>query len=446
MEPRTFFVYLDEKRLVTSFLSGVSINNPVFFANDAEPTRFVFLRRSTLGRTYDVVDPPASLKVGIGAISKPVSGTWIADYDGDQTSALPFDISASALETALNALTSVASGGGVSVTGPDGGPWKITWTNTGARVDFTFDAGGLSPDSHVVFHETTEGDGSTASVSTIRLAQLPAAFQDTWTAISAPGITITEETKGAAGTNEVQRIAIDPLPYDGSFSLTYGGQTTAAIDYNATASSVKEALEALSNIEVGDVSVTKLGAGTWDVQFTGNLAGTDVAMMTANGGSLVGYVGLEASLNLATPGIAALLANLSEKTLTLEIEATQSTNRRTQIQINALVKNDLIDGQPLTPPSFARSYSQDEADLRFPLLRMDITGLVGGAATDLDSVNLTDVPENTVYLTRVTPGANVPGICWRVEESTDAHDPAGGTVRPDNYASLGTKKVFKLLF
>jgi hypothetical protein len=67
-----------------------------------------------------------------------------------------------------------------------------------------------------------------------------------------------------------------------SFTITWNGQTTASIDDDATAAEVQAALEALSNIGVGDVVVTggPLGTGPFTVTFTGALAGTDVAAMT----------------------------------------------------------------------------------------------------------------------------------------------------------------------
>ena len=42
----------------------------------------------------------------------------------------------------------------------------------------------------------------------------------------------------------------------GTFTITFAGQTTAPIAYNATTAQVQAALEALSNIEVGDITVT----------------------------------------------------------------------------------------------------------------------------------------------------------------------------------------------
>lgn len=67
-----------------------------------------------------------------------------------------------------------------------------------------------------------------------------------------------------------------------SFTITWNGQTTASIDDDATAADVQAALEALSNIGVGDVVVTggPLATGPFTVTFTGALADTNVAAMT----------------------------------------------------------------------------------------------------------------------------------------------------------------------
>jgi hypothetical protein len=66
-----------------------------------------------------------------------------------------------------------------------------------------------------------------------------------------------------------------------SFTLTYSGQTTGSLDDQATAAEVQAALEALSNIAVGDVTVTGSAGGPYTVTFGGTLADTNVAQMTA---------------------------------------------------------------------------------------------------------------------------------------------------------------------
>jgi hypothetical protein len=67
-----------------------------------------------------------------------------------------------------------------------------------------------------------------------------------------------------------------------SFTLTFGGQTTASIDDDATAAQVQAALEALSTIGAGNVSVTggPLGTGPFTVTFIGDLADTNVGAIT----------------------------------------------------------------------------------------------------------------------------------------------------------------------
>jgi trimeric autotransporter adhesin len=95
-------------------------------------------------------------------------------------------------------------------------------------------------------------------------------------------------TKIGSGTNEIQVITLGGSPTGGTFTLTYSGQTTGNIAYNADAATVDAALEALSNIGAGDVGVTGSAGGPWTVEFTGALAATDVALLTASSANLVG--------------------------------------------------------------------------------------------------------------------------------------------------------------
>lgn len=110
-------------------------------------------------------------------------------------------------------------------------------------------------------------------------------------------------TVPALGSNEVQTITITGTPTGGTYTLTFSGQTTAAIAYNAAAADVQSALEALSNIGVGDV--TAAGGphpGTpITVTFGGQYAGTDVTQMTATG-SLTGGTSPTVTVSTTTPG------------------------------------------------------------------------------------------------------------------------------------------------
>lgn len=87
-------------------------------------------------------------------------------------------------------------------------------------------------------------------------------------------------------TNEMQSVAMGSASA-GDFLLTFDGEVTAAIAFNASAATVRDRLEALSNIQPGDVAVAKVGT-TYFIQFTGQYAGTDVPVLVANSGGLTG--------------------------------------------------------------------------------------------------------------------------------------------------------------
>lgn len=74
-----------------------------------------------------------------------------------------------------------------------------------------------------------------------------------------------------AGTNDVQTLTVTGSPTGGTFTITFGGQTTSAIAYNATAATVQTALQALSTIGSGNVTVTGSAGGPWTVTFGGQL-------------------------------------------------------------------------------------------------------------------------------------------------------------------------------
>lgn len=61
-------------------------------------------------------------------------------------------------------------------------------------------------------------------------------------------------TLKSGGTNAVQSLSITGSPTGGTFTITFGGHTTAAVAYDATAAAVQSALEALASVGTGGVS------------------------------------------------------------------------------------------------------------------------------------------------------------------------------------------------
>lgn len=86
--------------------------------------------------------------------------------------------------------------------------------------------------------------------------------------------------------NQKQRIVITNAA-SGTFTLTFGGQTTSNIALSASASTLQDALVALSSIGSGQVSVSKPHGEYWLVEMTGTFAQTTKALFTANASHLV---------------------------------------------------------------------------------------------------------------------------------------------------------------
>lgn len=107
---------------------------------------------------------------------------------------------------------------------------------------------------------------------------------------------------------EVQTVTITGAPTGGTFTLTFGSQTTAAIAYNATAATVTAALVGLAALEPADVTVTGAAGGPWTVTFGGRHAG-DVPQLTATA-SLTGGTSPAVTIATTTAGGSAVTSGL----------------------------------------------------------------------------------------------------------------------------------------
>lgn len=189
----------------------------------------------------------------------PSGGTFTLSFDGQTTGAITFvadDASTTAANilAALEALSNIAPGD-VTVTVISSNSFYVTFLATYAEDDV--------PLMDINYTNLTGGDIQ-LSVATIQNGVLP--------------------------TNEVQSLVLPSTPTGGTFTLTFSGQTTGTIAYNATAATVDTALEALSNIGAGDVTCTggPLPSSPVLIEFTGALAGANQPLITGDGALLTG--------------------------------------------------------------------------------------------------------------------------------------------------------------
>ena len=115
--------------------------------------------------------------------------------------------------------------------------------------------------------------------------------------IRAWGLGVVSSGQDSGGTSTVQRVTINGT--SGSFTLSLSGQATSAIAYNAPASTVEAALDALPVVGGVGGSATVTGEGTglnpYEVTFGGSLRGGAVAQMTVGTSGLGVAVGTSLS-------------------------------------------------------------------------------------------------------------------------------------------------------
>lgn len=422
-------VYIDttNKVQIASFLAANQPGSPMIFeAGDNPPIQLHFLQRNPSSNVagqlaYSYIDPgtvtPVSVAMGvIGAV--PTGGTFTVTFNTTTTAALAYNISASALSTALNGLAPIISLGGVSVVGNAGGPFTVTFTATGAPGhEFVINASELVPVSQGITAIAIAGGTGIQEQEVLTLLQSPAALQTSWTATYGAIAVSQLQTGGVSGSNSIQRVTVPTGTYAGSFSLIFGAAQTVSIAFNASASVVQAALAALSTIGVNNVAVVASSTTTWDITFQGSLAGSAQAAIVPNGVGLMSPMYLAAQLNLNTTGIFAMLVGVDSASPTFQVQQGTSGNINTVLQTTVTLNATLIQGTPSDPiaanpwQTLSEVLALIDTPANLPLATTTTVGAVqvptsGGLQVD-GSGNLTTNNRNTRVVTSIPITSNV---------------------------------------
>ena len=184
------------------------------------------------------------------SLSNATGGTFILGFAGAVTSAIAYNASAAAVQSALEALSAID-------------PGDITVAKVGSVWTVTFKGQFLSTDVPQLGVNYSGLTGGTCS------------------------ITITPIQSGAVPINCLQLVSLDAAITGGTATLTWNGATTSALAYNASAATVQTAVDTAWGAGNTIVTGSTLKAGL-TFEFTGNFAGVDVALITGNGLSLTG--------------------------------------------------------------------------------------------------------------------------------------------------------------
>jgi hypothetical protein len=307
---------------------------PIITIGDKAPVTLTGLVRNpqplnTGNPVYNYVDlSSAAIVLSIGpAANAPTNGSFTLTFGANTTPAQPWNVDCITLGNALNALASIVAAGGVTVTGPIGGPFYVTFGTLGVQSTLlTVGTNSLYPATGITITRSQTGTAALAEVQAITLQQQATAKVTAWTPQSAPAITVT-----SINGTVTQRVAIPAGTYGGTFTLTLNGNTTTPIPFAAQLDVVAAAINALPGVTGATVWP---GQNFWDITIPGN---TFAITGTATG--LIVPLNLSGTLDLSTQQVADLLAGAASAQVPLLIQQTAGGNTLTyysgMIQLNA---------------------------------------------------------------------------------------------------------------
>lgn len=106
-------------------------------------------------------------------------------------------------------------------------------------------------------------------------------------ALSADNLALARQYLADLGTGAVQRIELANA-IGGTFTISFDGQTTTALDFDAGANEVQNALAALSNIGTGNIQAVLSASFVYTLSFAGDLDHMAQNMFTVDDTSLEG--------------------------------------------------------------------------------------------------------------------------------------------------------------
>lgn len=247
------------------------------------------------------------IEIGVGnPDAAPVGGFFTLTWTTQTTGQLAFSASASTIASALNGLSGFPGCTVVS----DGAVFLVTFTANGNQVQITGDPTGLAPLCVVQAGTPTAGTSGSKEVQSLRLLQAPATFLNLDSSDLTPAAAgvVTVLQVGGGGKNHRLSVALTPQPYTGQWAFTIAGSQSALIDWNAAASVVQTALEGMSSVGTGNVSVSQAATSQWLIGFQGTKANTNMgpASVDPSGLSVIRY--LSGVLDFNVPGVQLLLA------------------------------------------------------------------------------------------------------------------------------------------
>lgn len=356
---------------------------PTLFRNDSYDFRIRVVDVSPQTNTFtDSILSNPSFKVGIGEIdAKPTSGEFKLTLSGPVTSGnIPYNATTTQV---LNAVSGIAGNVAVTTFGIEPNAWVIQAATANTALSFGGVANTLFPTSTVQISTRRNPATDIKTEQIVRLKRSPAIFSDSFTASPTAGVvTLTKTQDGATTANETYLLTVGGDAIGGSLVLGYGSSSQAVLlgTYD-TGQRIQTALNAITGLSSSTIQVGyAYGGNKFNISFVGALGNQNITTaltLDASGVEFAKYY--SSTVTMATAELDALFSTTSStsKTLTLEIESTDSTGIKTLGQKSVTVRRDLVSTGDAVPSPQASYYTKAETDAAF----------VPNSGTNVDSTN-----------------------------------------------------------
>ncbi len=326
------------------------------------------------------------------------------------TTDLSYAATSNDVASAFSNTDAIKNAGGVTITSPNAGVFFVAFNNFGTQVLMVGNGSNLLPLSTIFIDRSQIGSSTAAEIQLIRILQNPYCIAQLGENFPPADYTVTNLQTGDSSNPSIQRLALTPAPYSGTFTFILGG-TTFTAPFSINQNSMQTLIGAKAN-------VLQSGQFQWDFTFTSN--GSQSAI-TANVSGLGVPIGVTGQVLLNTVGLYQALNATSANSLFLTLEV--------KIQF----ANSLSQTKLQLPINVTRSIIDIEA-LRIAVLNLInviyVPGLTAltGSSTALDHVPIASYATGSLLIAEITGS----GQFWQIKSGpADVTDP--GQIQTTDY-------------
>jgi hypothetical protein len=334
---RSLYLDVESARFISGFNSSIPASLESFFQGDNAQYELYFVQRNTVenpSTLYEPVDYSArTVKLAIGAAPPSTATAYVAqntwaNLGSTVTATVARTVTGSATTNEQQLVTFTPA----------------AWSGTFA---LTIPARSISVSSITAGLFTTSGNHGLASYEPFVLTgfSTPTGFSNGQTLFVASILSSTTFYANATPT----ATAVTAYTASGSGTLSTVLASTSLINARASGAEVRAAMEGVTSVGIGNVSVVASPGSSYKLAFTGEKSVTELAVATVAGTSLIPVYGKTATLNFATIELNDAISGSATLSAVLEVETTDGATIETTCQVPVTLSNDIIAAGSLVP-------------------------------------------------------------------------------------------------